>query len=72
MQSNKKSSLETIGYIKEIPKDANINDYEKIKIFKLIETSWSVDGGELTATMKLRRKNILEKYKNLYEEIYKS
>ena len=48
------------------------NDYEKIKIFKLIETSWSVDWGELTATMKLRRKNILEKYKNLYEEIYKS
>ncbi len=48
------------------------NDYEKIKIFKLIATSWSVDGGELTATMKLRRKNILEKYKNLYEEIYKS
>ena len=48
------------------------NDYEKIKIFKLTETSWSVEGGELTATMKLRRKNILEKYKNLYEEIYKS
>ena len=48
------------------------NDYEKIKIFKLIATSWSVDGGELTATMKLRRKNILEKHKNLYEEIYKS
>ena len=48
------------------------NDYEKIKIFKLIENSWSVEGGELTATMKLRRKNILEKYKNLYEEIYKS
>jgi len=32
MQSNKKSSLETIGYIKEIPKDANINDYEKINV----------------------------------------
>ncbi|MAQ47531.1 MAG: long-chain fatty acid--CoA ligase [Flavobacteriales bacterium] len=48
------------------------NDYEKIKIFKLIGNSWSVDGGELTATMKLRRKNILEKYRNLYEEIYKS
>ena len=48
------------------------NDYEKIKIFKLIGNSWSVDGGELTATMKLRRKNILEKYKHLFEEIYKS
>ena len=47
------------------------NDYEKIKIFKLIGNSWSVDGGELTATMKLRRKNILEKYKHLFEEIYK-
>jgi len=48
------------------------NNYERVKIFKLLDNNWSVDGGELTATMKLRRKNILEKYKNLYQEIYKS
>ena len=60
---------------KNLKKEVNyynsfFNDYEKIKVFKLIGNSWSVDGGELTATMKLRRKNI-EKYKHLFEEIYK-
>lgn len=44
--------------------------YKKIKKFKLIGTPWSIDGGELTPTLKLRRKNILEKYKSLVEDIY--
>ena len=32
MQNKKKSSFETIGYSKNIPKGADINDYEKISI----------------------------------------
>lgn len=32
MQKKDKTSLESIGYIKEIPKNADINDYEKINI----------------------------------------
>lgn len=31
-KSNKTSSLEKIGYIKSLPKDADLNDYEKITI----------------------------------------
>ena len=32
MQKKDKTSLESIGYIKEIPKNADINDYEKINV----------------------------------------
>ena len=45
--------------------------YERIKKFQILPEPWTVDGGELTATMKLRRKNILHKYKEVYEQIYR-
>ena len=32
MQEKKISALEKIGYIKSLPKDADINDYESINI----------------------------------------
>lgn len=45
-------------------------NWEKVKRFELTPDIWSIDGGHLTPTMKLRRKIILEKYKDLYEKIY--
>jgi long-chain acyl-CoA synthetase len=48
------------------------NPYERIKKFKIMNTNWTVDGGELTATMKLKRKNILSKYQAYYKDIYPS
>ncbi len=44
--------------------------YEQIKKFKLTPEAWSIDGGELTPTLKLRRKEIRKKYESLYNEIY--
>ncbi|WP_088342329.1 AMP-dependent synthetase/ligase [Robiginitalea sediminis] len=44
--------------------------WEKIKQFRLTPDIWSVDGGHLTPTMKLRRKIIRSLYKDLYEDIY--
>lgn len=32
MQRKKKSSLKAIGYLDKIPRDADINEYEKINI----------------------------------------
>ncbi len=44
--------------------------WEKVKQFRLTPEMWTVDGGHLTPTMKLRRKIIREKYQDLYNEIY--
>ena len=45
--------------------------YERVKKFAVMKEPWSIDGGELTATLKLKRKPVMEKYQHLYKEIYK-
>ena len=45
-------------------------NWEKIKRFELTPDVWTIDGGHLTPTLKLKRKVVLEKYKNLYLKIY--
>jgi len=44
--------------------------WEKIKQFRLTAEAWTVEGGHLTPTLKLKRKIIKEKYKALYNDIY--
>mgnify|MGYP003630243581 CR=1 FL=1 len=44
--------------------------WEKIKQFRLTPDVWSIDGGHLTPTMKMKRKIIKEKYIALYNDIY--
>ena len=44
--------------------------WERIKRFELTAEIWSIEGGELTPTLKLRRKPIMDKYKNLFDKIY--
>ena len=48
----------------------NFNQVEQIKKFELLPREWSVEGGELTPTLKLKRKVILEKYRDAVERIY--
>jgi len=48
----------------------NFNQVEQIKKFELLPYEWSVEGGELTPTLKLKRKVIMEKYKEAIERIY--
>lgn len=43
---------------------------EKIKKFVLVEGPWSVETGELTPTMKLKRRVVLEQYKKEIEGMY--
>jgi len=59
----------------EIAKDvAALNDslahHEQIKKFELVEKDFTIDGGELTPTMKVRRKVVEQKYKALIDAIY--
>ena len=44
--------------------------WEQIKRFELTPDFWSIEGGEMTPTLKLRRKPIMDKYKSLFQKIY--
>lgn len=44
--------------------------YEKIKRFTLMPHHFSMENGELTNTLKLRRNVIIKNYKNLIDEMY--
>ena len=46
------------------------NHVEQIKKFELLPNEWTIDGGELTPTLKLKRKVIMEKYRDAVERIY--
>ena len=46
------------------------NHVEQIKKFELLPNEWTIDTGELTPTLKLKRKVIMEKYKAAIERIY--
>lgn len=61
-----------IDMFKELVESFNkfFNHVEQIKKFELMPYEWTVDGGELTPTLKLKRKVIMEKYKDTIERIY--
>jgi len=44
--------------------------WEKIKIIELTPDEWTVEGGHLTPTMKLKRRVIKDIYKDLCHHIY--
>jgi long-chain acyl-CoA synthetase len=41
-----------------------------VKKFSLLPNDWGVDSGELTPKLSLKRKVILEKFKEAIEQIY--
>jgi len=45
-------------------------DTEKIKKFELLNQEWTIDTGEITANLKIKRKFILEKYADLINKIF--
>lgn len=46
------------------------NHVEQVKRFELLPDEWTIDSGELTPTLKLKRKVIMEKYKAAIDRIY--
>lgn len=46
------------------------NPVEQVKRFELVPNEWTIDSGELTPTLKLKRKVIMEKYKDVIGRIY--
>lgn len=60
-------------YRSEIDKyNVNFGHVEQIKRFELVPKEWSTQGGELTPTLKLKRKFIMEEYNALVQKIYRN
>jgi long-chain acyl-CoA synthetase len=47
-----------------------LNDYERVKRIALLHADFTIDGGELTPTLKVKRRVIDEKYHDLIDELY--
>lgn len=63
-----------LEYYKSIIEKYNpqFNPVEQVKKFELLNAEWTINGGELTPTLKLKRKVIMEKYADAVERIYAS
>jgi long-chain acyl-CoA synthetase len=48
----------------------NLSRFEKVKKIALLETELSVDGGDLTPTLKIKRRVVEEKYKPVIDRLY--
>jgi long-chain acyl-CoA synthetase len=48
----------------------NLSQFEKVKRIALLENEMTVEGGELTPTLKVRRKIVDQKYKSVIDKIY--
>jgi len=70
MISHPKVQTILLHEVKEINK--TLGQHEEIKRFRLIADAWSPQTGELSQTLKLKRKVIEARYKDLMEEIFAS
>jgi long-chain acyl-CoA synthetase len=57
------------GIIDEM--NVNFNHVEQIKKFRLLHTEWSINGGELTPKLSMKRKIIMERCKESIESMYR-
>jgi long-chain acyl-CoA synthetase len=45
-------------------------DWERVKRFRLVSDEWSPSSGELSASLKLKRRVLADRYSKLLETIY--
>jgi long-chain acyl-CoA synthetase len=50
--------------------NSELGSFEQIKKFEVLPREWTIDSGELTATLKMKRKVIMEHNKQVVEKIY--
>ncbi|HQR37468.1 MAG TPA: long-chain fatty acid--CoA ligase [Blastocatellia bacterium] len=49
----------------------HLADYERIKGIALLKDEFTIDGGELTPTLKVRRRFVEEKYRDIIDALYR-
>ena len=63
---------QVVAFYRELVETYNqhFNHVEQIKKFELLPQEWSIETGEMTPKLSLKRKVIMEKYKDAIERIY--
>ena len=63
---------EVLAFYKEIVEsyNKNFNHVEQIKRFELMPAEWTIDGGEMTPKLSIKRKVVTSKYATQIEKIY--
>jgi long-chain acyl-CoA synthetase len=66
------SPEEVRGSVERAVKDVNrqLASFEQVRKFKILERDFSIEEGELTPTMKVRRNRVLENHRGLVSEMY--
>ncbi len=50
--------------------NATIADYERIVKFHILDHEWTIDSGDLTPSLKVKRNHILDKYKDVIDPLF--
>ena len=71
------SDLQQDAAVKLAQKDvtritADLQDYERVRRIALLPEEFTIDSGELTPTLKVKRNVIDERYGELIEDLYRS
>ncbi len=63
---------EMVAYITESVNTLNskLNKWETVKKFEILDTEFSIESGELTPSLKVKRKVVEAKYKDLLDSLY--
>jgi long-chain acyl-CoA synthetase len=75
---NDRSNLSTLSEVRELIKNEieevnnDLASYETIKEFYITEAPFSIESGELTPSLKVKRKVVLTKFSDQIEEMYKA
>jgi len=69
--SNTELIKEYESIINQYNYESNALKTEQIKKFILVDDLWSVESGELTSTFKLKRNDVIKKYRKIIEILYK-
>jgi long-chain acyl-CoA synthetase len=59
---------EVDGAVKRVNKQ--LAPFEQIRRFRILDREFSIDRGEMTPTMKVRRTQVIENYKHLVSDLY--